>query len=74
MICSSVLDMDDQMLDDYLQFCEKALLPREDRMPGKFSSAASAPTETKLNTSPSAKCYHDKFSLARELRFASHRY
>ncbi|KAI0650789.1 hypothetical protein C8Q79DRAFT_1007021 [Trametes meyenii] len=29
----SVLDMDDRMLDDYLAFCEKALLPREDRLP-----------------------------------------
>ncbi|KAI0677598.1 hypothetical protein C8Q78DRAFT_960540 [Trametes maxima] len=29
----SVLDMDDKMLDDYLAFCEKALLPREDRLP-----------------------------------------
>ncbi len=29
----SVLDMDDKMLDEYLAFCEKALLPREDRMP-----------------------------------------
>lgn len=25
--------MDDDMLDEYLAFCEKALLPREDRMP-----------------------------------------
>lgn len=50
MTCSSVLDMDDQMLDDYLQFCEKALLPREDRMAGKFSSAASTPAEAKANT------------------------
>lgn len=49
MICSSVLDMDDQMLDDYLEFCEKTLLPREDRMPGKFSSVASASTESKAN-------------------------
>ncbi|KAI9001035.1 hypothetical protein BD414DRAFT_473429 [Trametes punicea] len=29
----SALDMDDTMLDDYLRFCEKALLPREDRLP-----------------------------------------
>ncbi|KAI0723281.1 hypothetical protein C8Q76DRAFT_615356 [Earliella scabrosa] len=29
----SVLDMDEKMLDEYLLFCEKALLPREDRMP-----------------------------------------
>ncbi|KAI1795209.1 hypothetical protein LXA43DRAFT_882600 [Ganoderma leucocontextum] len=29
----SALDMDDEMLDEYLAFCEKALLPREDRMP-----------------------------------------
>ncbi len=50
MNCSSVLDMDDQMLDDYLQFCEKALLPREDRMPGKSSSAAPAPAEESAET------------------------
>ncbi|EJF61215.1 hypothetical protein DICSQDRAFT_61315 [Dichomitus squalens LYAD-421 SS1] len=31
----SVLDMDDKMLDEYLAFCEKALLPREDNMPRK---------------------------------------
>ncbi|KAI0375615.1 hypothetical protein BV20DRAFT_933153 [Pilatotrama ljubarskyi] len=29
----SVLDMDDDMLDEYLRFCEKALLPRKDRLP-----------------------------------------
>ncbi|THG99311.1 hypothetical protein EW026_g3012 [Hermanssonia centrifuga] len=28
---SSALDMDNDMLDDYLDFCEKALLPRENR-------------------------------------------
>ena len=32
-ILRSALDMDDKMLDEYLAFCEKALLPREDRMP-----------------------------------------
>lgn len=34
-----MLDMDDEMLDEYLQFCEKALLPREDRMPGAYLDA-----------------------------------
>ncbi|KAJ8481779.1 hypothetical protein ONZ51_g5780 [Trametes cubensis] len=29
----SVLDMDDKMLDEYLDFCERALLPRADRLP-----------------------------------------
>ncbi|KAI0335444.1 hypothetical protein GY45DRAFT_1292672 [Cubamyces sp. BRFM 1775] len=29
----SVLDMDDKMLDEYLDFCETALLPRADRLP-----------------------------------------
>ncbi|OSD04228.1 hypothetical protein PYCCODRAFT_1387083 [Trametes coccinea BRFM310] len=28
----SALDMNDRMLDEYLRFCEKALLPREDQM------------------------------------------
>ncbi|OJT03792.1 RNA polymerase I-specific transcription initiation factor rrn7 [Trametes pubescens] len=40
---SSVLDMDDQMLDDYLQFCEKALLPREDRMPARNVTTTNFP-------------------------------
>ncbi|KAI9063267.1 hypothetical protein FKP32DRAFT_1572264 [Trametes sanguinea] len=31
----SALDMDDKLLDEYLAFCEKALLPREDRMPAR---------------------------------------
>ncbi|CDO75565.1 hypothetical protein BN946_scf184858.g5 [Trametes cinnabarina] len=29
----SALDMDEKLLDEYLTFCEKALLPREDRLP-----------------------------------------
>ena len=32
--CRSALDMDDAMMDAYIEFCEKALLPREDRIPG----------------------------------------
>ncbi|KAH9853495.1 hypothetical protein C2E23DRAFT_107671 [Lenzites betulinus] len=31
----SALDMDDHMIDDYLEFCEKALLPRKDRLPAR---------------------------------------
>lgn len=33
LLCRSALDMDDAMMDAYLEFCEKALLPRGDRMP-----------------------------------------
>lgn len=32
----SVLDMEVTMLDAYLEFCEKALLPRESRMPRTY--------------------------------------
>ncbi|KAH9943461.1 uncharacterized protein BXZ73DRAFT_40601 [Epithele typhae] len=31
---TSALDMDGAMMDAYLDFCQRALLPREDRMPG----------------------------------------
>ncbi|KAI0719577.1 hypothetical protein C8T65DRAFT_706255 [Cerioporus squamosus] len=39
----SALDMDDKMLDDYLAFCEKALLPREDRLPPRNATTDQFP-------------------------------
>ncbi|KAM5540486.1 hypothetical protein V8D89_005944 [Ganoderma adspersum] len=41
----SVLDMDDEMLDLYLAFCEKALLPREDRMPPRNAATDQFPLD-----------------------------
>ncbi|KAI0349413.1 hypothetical protein OH77DRAFT_1499561 [Trametes cingulata] len=48
----SVLDMDDNMLDEYLQFCEKALLPREDRLPPRNVTTDHFPLPE--HTSPSS--------------------
>ncbi|KAI0750704.1 hypothetical protein C8Q80DRAFT_1153541 [Daedaleopsis nitida] len=42
----SVLDMDDTMLDAYLQFCEKALLPRESRMPPRNATTDHFPLQS----------------------------
>ncbi|RPD67187.1 hypothetical protein L226DRAFT_453418 [Lentinus tigrinus ALCF2SS1-7] len=39
----SALDMDDKMLDEYLAFCERALLPREDRMPPRNATTDQFP-------------------------------
>ncbi|KAI0774250.1 hypothetical protein C8Q74DRAFT_820588 [Fomes fomentarius] len=46
----SVLDMDDEMLDEYLQFCEKALLPREDCMLARNATTDQFPL--RRDTSP----------------------
>ncbi|KAI0638164.1 hypothetical protein C8Q77DRAFT_1153833 [Trametes polyzona] len=46
----SVLDMDDRMLDDYLQFCEKALLPREDLTPARNVAADHFPLDEPSTT------------------------
>ena len=44
LLCRSALDMDDAMMDAYMEFCEKALLPREDRMP-RASCSQSLPVD-----------------------------
>ncbi|KAI0771603.1 hypothetical protein BD413DRAFT_625029 [Trametes elegans] len=49
----SALDMDDDMLDGYLRFCEKALLPRDDRLPPRNVTTDHFPLPQ--NSQPSAR-------------------
>ncbi|RDX55592.1 hypothetical protein OH76DRAFT_1338779 [Lentinus brumalis] len=54
----SALDMDDKMLDEYLVFCEKALLPREDRLPRKSFSPPTPTGPSDQGQPTEEECFH----------------
>ena len=54
------------MLDEYMAFCEKALLPREDRMPRKCCSSSSDPKSDRQRHVPARNATTDQFPVHRD--------